>query len=174
MNNNNNNNNVPYPKAPATIVEFESRGWRTWLANTDIDPRTGWRSLRGAIAAGRNPRDVKFELAGEIVARFHGAEAAVRAQAEFVARFAQKSLPTDLPLTSIAARDADGETIVAALKAAGLAASNSEAVRKLAEGAVRIDGEKVQDRDLRLPVGAAHILQVGPRRFARVKIEKPI
>ena len=130
-------------------------------------------TLRGAIAAGRNPRDVKFELAGEIVARFHGAEAAARAQAEFVARFAQKSLPTDLPLTSIAARDADGETIVAALKAAGLAASNSEAVRKLAEGAVRIDGEKVQDRDLRLPVGAAHILQVGPRRFARVKIEKP-
>jgi tyrosyl-tRNA synthetase len=61
---------------------------------------------------------------------------------------------------------------VAALKAAGLVSSNSEAVRKLAEGAVRIDGEKVSDRQHRLPVGAEHILQLGPRRFARVKVEK--
>jgi len=63
---------------------------------------------------------------------------------------------------------------VAVLKAVGLAGSNSEAVRKLGEGAVRIDGEKVLDRGLRLPVGAEHILQVGPRRFARVKIIKAI
>ena len=60
-----------------------------------------------------------------------------------------------------------------ALKAAGLASSNSEAVRKLAEGAVRVDGEKVADRELKLPIGAEHILQVGPRRFARVKIINP-
>jgi len=51
-------------------------------------------------------------------------------------------------------------------------ASGSEAVRKLAEGAVRVDGERVQDRDTRLAVGAEHILQVGPRRFARIKVEK--
>ena len=70
-------------------------------------------------------------------------------------------------------RDAGGESIVAALKAAGLASSNSEAVRKLAEGAVRVDGEKVADRELKMPIGAEHILQVGPRRFARVKIINP-
>jgi tyrosyl-tRNA synthetase len=130
-------------------------------------------ALQAAIVAGRNPRDVKFELAKEIVARFHGAAAAERAQAEFIARFAQKSLPTDLPLQPVVAVDTGGEPLVAALKACGLVSSNSEGVRKLAEGAVRIDGEKVQDRNHRLPVGAEHILQVGPRRFARVKIEKP-
>jgi len=129
--------------------------------------------LRAAIAGGRNPRDVKFELAKEIVGRFHGVEAAERAQAEFIARFSQKSLPTDLPLQAIISADPAGETLVAALKAAGLASSNSEAVRKLAEGAVRVDGEKVIDRAVRLAVGTECILQVGPRRFARVKIEKP-
>jgi tyrosyl-tRNA synthetase len=129
--------------------------------------------LRAAISGGRNPRDVKFELAKEIVGRFHGVEAAERAQAEFIARFSQKSLPTDLPLQAIISGDPAGETLVAALKAAGLASSNSEAVRKLAEGAVRVDGEKVIDRTVRLAVGTECILQVGPRRFARVKIEKP-
>ena len=129
-------------------------------------------ALRAAITDGRNPRDVKFELARELVGRFHGAAAAEQAQAEFIARFSQKSLPTDLPLQILAAADATGEGLVAVLKATGLAASNSEAVRKLAEGAVRIDGEKVQDRGHRLPVGSEHILQIGARRFARVKIEK--
>lgn len=128
-------------------------------------------ALREAIAGGRNPRDVKFELAKEIVGRFHGAAAAERAQAEFIARFSQKSLPTDLPLQVLRAADADGEGLVAALKASGLASSNSEAVRKLAEGAVRVDGEKVTDRALRLAPGAEHILQIGSRRYARVKIE---
>jgi tyrosyl-tRNA synthetase len=129
-------------------------------------------ALRDAIAGGRNPRDVKFELAKEIVGRFHGAEAAERAQAEFIARFSQKSLPTDLALRVLKTTDPEGEGLVAALKAAGLVSSNSEAVRKLSEGAVRIDGEKVSDRALRLAPGAEHILQLGPRRFARVKIEK--
>ncbi|MFM7395971.1 MAG: tyrosine--tRNA ligase [Gammaproteobacteria bacterium] len=129
-------------------------------------------ALRTAIAQGRNPRDVKFELAKEIVGRFHGDAAAERAQAEFIARFSHKSLPTDLPLQVLQAADPEGEGLVATLKAAGLASSNSEAVRKLAEGAVRIDGEKVTDRALKLAPGAEHILQVGPRRFARVKVEK--
>jgi tyrosyl-tRNA synthetase len=131
-------------------------------------------ALRQAIAEGRNPRDVKFELAQEIVGRFHGVAAAQQAQADFIARFANKSLPTDLPLQVLVAADPAGEPIVAALKAAGLATSNSEAVRKLGEGAVRVDGERVQDRNCRLLVGAEHVLQVGPRRFARVKIENPI
>ncbi len=128
--------------------------------------------LRRAIAEGRNPRDVKFELAAEIVGRFHGDPAASAAQQAFVARFANKALPTDLPLQAVPARNEKGESVVAVLKAAGLAASHSEAVRKITEGAVRIDGAKVADRDLWLPVGAEHVLQLGPRRFARVRIEK--
>ena len=146
--------------------------WR-YFELLSFRPLTEIEGLRTAIAGGRNPRDVKFELAKEIVARFHGAAAAEQAQADFIARFAQKTLPTDLPLQVLVASDPSGEPLVAALKAAGLIASNSEGVRKLAEGAVRIDGEKVPDRQHRLPVGAEHILQLGPRRFARVKIEKP-
>ena len=126
-------------------------------------------ALRASIAQGRNPRDVKFELARELVARFHGVAAAEAAQAQFIARFSDKSLPTDLPLQQLTA-DAQGLRVVVALKESGLAASNGEATRKLAEGAVRIDGNRVQDKDLRLPVGAEHILQLGPRRFARVRI----
>jgi tyrosyl-tRNA synthetase len=128
------------------------------------------QALKSAIADGRNPRDVKFELADEIVARFHGAEAARSAQAQFIARFAQKSLPTDLPLQQVAASDADGARLIVALRESGLVASNSEATRKIAEGAVRLDGNKVTDRELRLPVGGDYILQLGPRRFARIRV----
>jgi len=147
--------------------------WR-YFELLSFRPITQLQALRNSIAEGRNPRDVKFELAQEIVARFHGEGAARAAQDAFVARFANKALPTDLPLQEVPGRNESGENIVAALKAAGLVASNSEAVRKIAEGAVRIDGVKVADRDLWLPVGAEHVLQLGPRRFARVKIGKPL
>jgi tyrosyl-tRNA synthetase len=128
-------------------------------------------ALTRAVDEGRNPRDVKFELAVEIVTRFHDLAAAQAAQANFMARFAQKTLPTDLPLTTIPAPDGQ-LSLSAALTAAGLAASGSEARRKIAEGAVRIDGEKVLDAAMRLNVGQTHILQLGPRRFARVALEK--
>ena len=127
--------------------------------------------LARAVAEGRNPRDVKFELAAEIVTRFHDAAAARAAQASFMARFAHKTLPSDLPLTSIAAPDGH-LALSAVLTAAGLAASGSEARRKIAEGAVRIDGDKVVDAATRLNAGETHIVQLGPRRVARVVLEK--
>jgi tyrosyl-tRNA synthetase len=127
--------------------------------------------LREQVREGRNPRDVKFELAVELVARFHGSPAAEGARAAFIERFSKKSLPDDLPLQVFSAAQAGGGSLLAVLRATGLAASNSEAVRKLAEGAVRIDGEKVSDRATVLPAGSEHILQVGPRRFARVRID---
>jgi tyrosyl-tRNA synthetase len=128
-------------------------------------------ALKRTVEEGRNPRDVKFELAVEIVTRFHDLAAAQAAHADFMARFAQKTLPTDLPLTLIAAPEGH-LGLSAALTAAGLAASGSEARRKIAEGAVRIDGEKVLDAATQLTVGETHILQLGPRRFARVALEK--
>lgn len=145
--------------------------WR-YFELLSFRPLAEIEALRAAIAAGRNPRDVKFELAQEIVGRFHGASAAEQAQADFIARFAQKSLPTDLPLQTLQTEDPEGQSLVAALKAAGLAASNSEASRKLTEGAVRIDGEKVTDRALKLAPGTECILQLGPRRFARIRVER--
>jgi tyrosyl-tRNA synthetase len=113
-------------------------------------------ALRTAIADGRNPRDVKFELAREIVARFHDAAAAERAQANFTSRFAEKTLPTDLPeVVLLCAAGETGIGLAAALTSHGvdLAQSRSEARRKVAEG-------------------AAYTLQVGPRRFARVVVKK--
>ncbi len=122
------------------------------------------------MTQGRNPRDVKFELAREIVARFHDAAAAERAQQNFTSRFAEKTLPTDLPeVTIYCTAEEAGLPLVAALTSAGveLAASRSEARRKVAEGAVRIDGEKASDPQKLLAAGTVYILQVGPRRFAR-------
>ncbi|HEY6483078.1 MAG TPA: tyrosine--tRNA ligase [Steroidobacteraceae bacterium] len=125
---------------------------------------------RRSTQEGRNPRDVKLELAAEIVARFHDAEAATRAQHEFLARVSERSVPTDLPPQTLYV-DSAGLRLANVLKAAGLAASTSEANRKIDEGAVRIDGTRATDRSLTLAAGADHVLQVGSRRFARLKLE---
>lgn len=127
-------------------------------------------ALRQATAEGRNPRDVKFELAHEIVARFHDAAAADAAQRDFIARVSEKGVPADLP-PKVVPVDATGLRLGNLLKEAGLAASTSEANRKIDEGAVRIDGAKVTDRSLTLMPGADHVLQLGSKRFARLKLE---
>jgi len=126
--------------------------------------------LKREAADGRNPRDIKLELASEIVARFHDAAAAERAQRSFTARVSEKTVPADLPLKRIPVGGA-GLRLANLLKEAGLAVSTSEANRKIDEGAVRIDGERVTDRALTLKVGSEHVLQVGTRRFARVRLE---
>jgi len=127
-------------------------------------------ALKKAALEGRNPRDIKFELADEIVARFHDAPAAARARKAFTARVSEKAVPEDLPVTVIRV-DPAGLRVANLLKEAGLAASTSEANRKIEEGAVRIDGAKATDRGLTLKAGAEHVVQVGSRRFARLKLE---
>jgi tyrosyl-tRNA synthetase len=127
-------------------------------------------TLSREAADGRNPRDIKLELAHEIVARFHDAAGAERAQRAFTARVSQKAVPQDLPLKLIRV-EAAGLRLANLLKEAGLAASTSEANRKIDEGAVRIDGERVTDRGLTLKAGAEHVFQVGTRRFARLRLE---
>jgi len=126
--------------------------------------------LRRAAAEGRNPRDIKIELARELTARFHGAAEAERAERDFLARVSERGVPADLPPKALRV-EAEGIRLPALLKAAGLASSTSEATRKIGEGAVRIDGQRVSDRTLVLRAGADHVLQVGSRRFARVKLE---
>jgi tyrosyl-tRNA synthetase len=127
-------------------------------------------ALRHEAESGRNPRDIKFELAHEIVARFHDETAAARAQRNFTARVREKAVPDDLPLKLVPV-DGAGLRLANLLKEVGLAASTSEANRKIDEGAVRIDGERVADRGVTLKPGAEHVLQVGNRRFAKVKLE---
>jgi tyrosyl-tRNA synthetase len=127
-------------------------------------------ALKRETADGRNPRDIKFELARELVTRFHDSAAAERAQRHFTARVSEKAVPEDLPLKVIPV-DGAGLKVANVLKEAGLASSTSEANRKIEEGAVRIDGERVTDRGLTLKAGAEHVLQVGTRRFARLRLE---
>jgi len=128
------------------------------------------KGLRRRVEAGENPRDIKYLLADELVARFHGAAAADRARADFIARHRDQSVPQDLPRLEVAATD--GKVGVAhLLKAAGLVASTSEAFRLIQQGGVRVDGAQVEDKALTIPVGAEHVYQVGKRKFARVLVK---
>jgi len=127
------------------------------------------RQMRDAVAAGRNPRDCKMELASELTARFHG-EAAAQASVRHWNEVVQGGgVPQDLPVTSVPV-PATGIRIGALLKAAGLAPSTSEAMRKLNERAVRVDGEVVENRELTLHLGSEHLIQLGKRGFARVRL----
>jgi tyrosyl-tRNA synthetase len=143
--------------------------WR-YFELLSFRPLSDIAALRGQAAGGRNPRDIKFELAREIVARFHDAAAAERAQRNFTARVSEKAVPQDLPLKVVPV-EAAGLRLANLLKEAGLAGSTSEANRKIEEGAVRIDGARVSDKGLTFKAGAEHVLQVGAKRFARVRLE---
>ena len=126
-------------------------------------------ALRKQVDEGLNPRDAKFDLATEIVQRFHDAGAATGARDEFVARFQQGAMPEDMPELTLQARD--GQLGIAhLLKDAGLVASTSEAFRMIKQGAVRIDGVRVEDRSLQIDAGSTCVYQVGKRKFSRVSL----
>jgi len=124
---------------------------------------------RRAVERGGNPRDVKVEFAKEIVARFHGRDAADAALADFEARFKRAEIPEDIREVRLHA-GADGLAIAQVLKQAGLTASTSEALRMIEQGGVKVNGEKVRDKSLRLARGERCVVQVGKRKFARVTI----
>lgn len=126
--------------------------------------------FRQQIQAGTNPRDIKFLLGEEIVARFHSEEDAIRAREAFVARFQKGAIPDEMPEYQFAAGE-DGLPIANALKDAGLVSSTSEAFRMLKQGAVKIDGEKVSDKGLKLVAGEPLVCQVGKRKFARIHMQ---
>ncbi|MDR9489842.1 MAG: tyrosine--tRNA ligase [Spiribacter sp.] len=128
-------------------------------------------ALKRNVEAGLNPRDAKFELANELVSRFHDAQAAQRAHAGFVAQFQRGALPEAMPEHTIKVA-AEGVGLVALLKQVELVPSTSEALRMLKQRAVRIDGERVEDSAQILYAEAEHVVQVGKRRFARVMLEK--
>lgn len=127
------------------------------------------KKWRDDVEAGLNPRDVKMTFAEEIVARFHGKKLAEEAKSDFISRFQQREIPTDLPLIELAIPT---ETIALAqlLKQAGLTQTTSESYRMIEQGAVKIDGQKVEDRETVVKKGKPQIYQVGKRRFAEVKL----
>ncbi len=143
--------------------------WR-YLELLSFRPMSEIETWQREVEQGLNPRDVKIKLAMEIVERFHSPQAAEQARAEFIARFQKGALPEDMPEITLKAEQ-DGLPIANLLRGAGLTASTSEALRMIQQGAVKIDGEKVSDRHLQIPVGSRQVYQVGKRRFARVRVE---
>ena len=126
-------------------------------------------TLKRAVADGMNPRDAKFELGQEIVARFHSKVEADSARQEFISRFQQGAMPEEIPEVSLQSQDGS-LGIAHLLKNAGLVSSTSEAFRMIKQGAVKIDGQRVEDRSLQLDAGTTGVFQVGKRKFARVHL----
>lgn len=126
-------------------------------------------ALKKETEAGRNPRDIKVMLAQELVTRFHSAKDAADALEEFEARFRQGVLPDDMPEHEIVC-GTDGIGLVQLLKNIGLTASTSEAMRMIDQGAVRLNGERVEDKGLVLGEAGRIVLQVGKRKFAAVQL----
>ncbi len=126
-------------------------------------------ALQKSVDDGMNPRDAKFELGIEIVARFNDATAAEDAKQEFISRFQQGAMPDEIPELTLASQD--GQLGIAhLLKGAGLVSSTSEAMRMIEQGAVKIDGQRIDDRSLQIEAGSTGIYQVGKRKFSRVSL----
>ncbi len=142
--------------------------WR-YLDLLSMRPKAEIERWKRAVSEGANPRDFKVRLAEELVGRYHGTAAAQAARDAFVARFRDHVLPENIPERPIAGHPS-GLLLPQLLKAAGLCPSTSEALRMLAQGAVRIDGERVIDPGLRILAGSTIIVQVGKRRVARVAV----
>lgn len=125
------------------------------------------RKWKEEVGTGRNPRDIKVAFAQEIVARFHDRAAAVKALGDFEARFKQGQVPEDIPERTLSI---GGEPILfyQVLKQAGLTASTSEAMRMIEQGGVKLDGQKVSDKALKLEGRGPFVIQVGKRKFVRV------
>ena len=139
--------------------------WR-WFTLLSFRSMAEIEALQAEVAAGRNPRDVKFELARELVARFHDEAAAEAAEQEFINRFQKGAMPDEMPEFTF-----EGEIGLAnLLKEAGLVASTSEANRMVQQGGVKIDGEKVEDAKLVITASTA-VYQVGKRKFAKVTVK---
>jgi tyrosyl-tRNA synthetase len=126
-------------------------------------------ALRAGVAEGRNPMEVKFELAHEITARFHGEAGAVSARRDFDQRIRAGAIPEEVE-RRVLEIEGGGIGLAAALTAAGLTASNSEAFREIRQGAVRLDGMRVEDERMQLRAGGSHVLAVGKRRIVAIEL----
>ena len=143
--------------------------WRYYelLSFKPIETINGYKD---AIAGGSNPRDVKIDLAKELIARFHDTDAAEAAHQEFINRFQKGALPDDMPELELVVEN--GEIAIAnLLKEAGLVASTSEAMRMIKQGAAKIEGEKITDNKLVIKAGSSSVYQVGKRKFAKISIK---
>ena len=143
--------------------------WR-YIELLSFEPLSEIKRWEQSVIDGANPRDIKVRFAQEIVTRFHSKAAADAALADFEARFKKGDMPDEMPEVTLAAPDnGSGMAIAQVLKQANLTASTSEATRMIEQGGVKIDGEKVCDKALKLMPGT-YVMQVGKRKFARVTL----
>ncbi len=142
--------------------------WR-YFELLSFRPMSEIEGFKQDMAQGKNPRDIKFLLAEEIIARFHNEAEATAAREGFIAQFAKNKIPDDIPELSFEA-PAEGYPIANLLKDAGLCGSTSDAMRMIQQGAARIDGEKVTDKSVKIKKGTDGIFQVGKRKFAKLSI----
>src|SRR3989338_7294681 len=133
--------------------------WR-YFELLSFRPAADINALRASAKEGKNPRDIKFELALEIVARFHSDAAAEEAKQTFIDRFANHALPENLPVCELES-DTNGLSIAYLLKQAGLVNSTSDAIRMIIAGAVRMDGERLTNPKQVIVSTDSHVYQVG-------------
>jgi len=145
--------------------------WRYWEL-LSFRPPAEIKRLKKKVREGANPRDIKMELAVEIVSRFHGATAAKMAREEFINRFRHGAPPADMEETELLSA---GPSLALAhvLKQSGLTSSTSEARRMIRQGAVRVDSQRVEDidRELSAGPGCVYTVQIGKRKYRRVRIK---
>jgi len=142
--------------------------WR-YFELLSFRPLSEIAALKVAVAAGRNPMEVKFELAHELTARFHGEDGAIAGRRDFDQRIRAGGMPEDIERRVIAIEGAE-IGLAAALTAAGLTASNSEAFREIRQRAVRVDGARVDDQRMTLKAGGSYVLAVGKRRIVELQL----
>ena len=142
--------------------------WR-YFELLSFRPMSEIEGFKQEMQQGKNPRDIKFLLAEEIIARFHSETEATAAREGFIAQFAKNRIPDDIPELSFEA-PAEGYAIANLLKDAGLCSSTSDAMRMIQQGAAKIDGEKVADKSVKIQKGTEAVFQVGKRKFARLSI----
>jgi tyrosyl-tRNA synthetase len=144
--------------------------WR-YFELLSFKPMEEVAAYKTKISEGMNPRDVKIDLAKELIARFHDDAAAEAAHQEFINRFQKGAMPDEIEEKTVNTLDDSGEIAIAnLLKEAGLSASTSEAMRMIKQGAAKIEGEKITDNKLRIASGTTAIYQVGKRKFAKVTV----
>jgi len=142
--------------------------WR-YFELLSFRPMSEIEGFKEEMQQGKNPRDIKFLLAEEIIARFHNEAEATAAREGFIAQFAKNRVPDDIPELSFEA-PAEGYAIANLLKDAGLCSSTSDAMRMIQQGAAKIDGEKVSDKSVKIQKGTEAVFQVGKRKFARLSV----
>ncbi len=166
-------NYVGISEAPAEIFGklmsvSDELMWR-YLELLSFESAQTIAAWRREVGEGRNPRDIKVMFAQEVITRFYDRRAAEAALEDFEARFRGGAIPEDIAEFTIESVDGD-IPLIQVLKQAGLTSSTSEAIRMIGQGGVKIDGEKVSDKALRLEKGSSAVLQIGKRKYARVVV----